>query len=778
MKKLLAGVAALGVLLGGWAGGGARADGFIVIHDPPPVLRPHPHPHPLPPPHYAFALLEVKYHHVTVKIRDQVAVTEVDQSFYNPNDQRLEGTYMFPVPRGAQIDKFSMDINGKQVEAELLDADKAREIYEDIVRKMKDPALLEYAGQSLFKLRIFPIEPRSDKRIKLTYTQLLRSDNGLVEYLYPLNTEKFSAAPLKDVSLKVELDCKQPIKSVYSPSHTVEIKRPDNQRAVIGYEARDVRPDTDFQLFFSAPPKSELGLNLLAWNDGADPEGGCFALLAAPNAEVAADKIAAKDIVFVLDTSGSMSENNKLDQAKKALQFCLKNLNQADRFELVRFSTEAEPLFGALAENTDKNRTKAEDYIKELKPMGGTAIEEALVKALGPAGAKGDRDRPYFIVFLTDGRPTIGNTDEDQILAGVAKALDGRPIRVFSFGIGTDINTHLLDKLADKTRGVSQYILPSEDLEVKVSNFYTKISQPVLANLKLKITGAVKAAKLHPADLPDLFKGEQLAIFGRYTGSGDAAIVLEGTVNGQSKTFVYEAAFPARATDYAFIPRLWATRRVGFLLDEIRLRGETKEVRDEVTELARKYGVVTPYTAYLIVEDESRREVPMPVRSFAKVAEGSDMRSAGGEIYTDMAEEKAGYSAVGAAQSADSLRAATEVSAPAKAADRAWAGQSALGPAARPAVARYKDAVQGQQSRYIRGRTFYQNGAQWVDSNVAGHPEAKKTQVKFNSDEYFALLGNHPDAAQWLAVGRSVQLYLDGTVYEIVDGEGDAANKL
>ncbi len=771
MKRMLTGLAVLGLLLGGLLGNGALADGFIVIHDQP-FIRPHPHPQPMPT-HYAFAPLEVKYHHVTVKIRDQVAVTEVDQTFFNSNDQRLEGTYMFSVPRGAQIDKFSMDINGKQVEAELLDADKARAIYEDIVRKMKDPALLEYAGQSLFKLRIFPIEPRSDKRVKLKYTQLLRSDNGLVEYLYPLNTEKFSSVPVKSVALKVELDCKQPIKSVYSPSHAVEIKRPDNQRAVIGYEVRDVRPDTDFQLFFSAPPKSELGLNLLAWNDGADPEGGSFMLLAAPNAEIAADKIVAKDLVFVLDTSGSMAENNKLDQAKQALQFCLKNLNKDDRFEIVRFSTEAEPLFGALTANTDKNRAKAEDYVKELKPMGGTAIAEALVTALDPAGSKGEKDRPYFIVFLTDGRPTIGDIDEDQIVAQLGKALGERSIRIFSFGIGTDINTHLLDKITEKTHGVSQYVLPAEDIEVKVSSFYTKISQPILANPKLKISGAVKAAKLQPGELPDLFKGEQLVVFGRYSGSGDVAIVLEGTVNGQSKTYIYEASFPAQATEYAFIPRLWATRRVGFLLDEIRLRGESKEVREEVAELARKYGVVTPYTAYLIVEDESRRNVPVASRSLQGLDRNEVARDAGAKMYSAMSAEKAGAGAVGGAQSAGGLRSASEVSAPAKAADYAWMGQATMGPAARPEVVCYKATMQAQQSRYIRGRTLYQNGAQWVDANVASHPDAKKVRVKFNSNEYFALLSKHADAARWLAVGCKVQLYLDGTVYEIVESDTD-----
>lgn len=597
--------------------GAARADGFIVIHDYPPILPPHPHP-PMPP-HYRFAPLEVKYHHVTVQIIDQVAVTEVDQSFYNPNNQQLEGTYLFPIPVGAQIDEFSMDINGKQVEAELLDADKARKIYEDIVRKARDPALLEYAGQGLFKARIFPIEPRSEKRIQLKYTQLLKSDSGMVQYLYPLNTEKFSAAPLKSVSVKVALECRQPIKALYSPSHTVEIQRHGDNRAVVGFEARDVKPDTDFQFFFAPENAADVGLNLLTYHDGRESDGGYFMLLASPSGQMSAEKIVAKDVVFVLDTSGSMADGNKIDQAKKALRFCLKNLNDADRFEIVRFSTETQPLFDKLVAASAANLAQAEDFVQQLKPIGGTAIEEALVKALAPAGTQGDRDRPYFVVFLTDGQPTVGSTNEDQILASVSKALGDRSIRIFCFGIGTDVNTHLLDKIAEKTRAVSQYVLPNEDLEIKVSNFYAKISQPVLANLKLKVGGDIRLAKMYPGDLPDLFKGEQLVVFGRYTGAGDTAVTLAGTVNGQPRSFTYDAKFARQATEHGFIPRLWATRRVGFLLDQIRLHGESKELRDEVTELARKYGIVTPYTAYLIVEDEARRNVPMPMRTLQTI---------------------------------------------------------------------------------------------------------------------------------------------------------------
>src|ERR1041385_170401 len=259
----------------------ARADGLIVIDEPTlwPGPLPRPHPHPTWPRPYVFAPLEIVYHHVNVKIDGQIATPSVDQEFYNPNAQRLEGTYLFPIPKGAQIDKFTMDIGGKQVEAELLPADKARGIYEDIVRKLKDPALMEYADRDVFKVRVFPIEPNSRKRITLSYSQVLKSDNGLVGYTYPLNTEKFSAKPVKNVSIKVEVNGQHPLKSIYSPSHSVEIKRDGANRAVVGYEASDVQPDTDFQLYF-APEKDEVGVHLLTYRNGGDD--GYFLLLASP----------------------------------------------------------------------------------------------------------------------------------------------------------------------------------------------------------------------------------------------------------------------------------------------------------------------------------------------------------------------------------------------------------------------------------------------------------------------------------------------------------------
>src|SRR5881396_1681616 len=356
-------------------------DGIVPPPWPSPRPRPEPWPRPwpVPPPRiYQFAPLEVTRHQASVRINDQLAATSIEQEFYNPNDQRIEGTFLFPVPKGAQIKKFTMEIDGKPVEAELMSADKARGIYEDIVRKLRDPALLEYAGQDVFKVRIFPIEPRAKKRVSLAYSQLLKSDSGLIGYSYPLNTEKFSAKPIPDVSLKVEVETKRQLKSIYSPSHNVEIKRHGGNRATVGFEAKDVKPDSDFQLFF-APEADDIGINLMTYKTGSDD--GYFLLLASPGIDAKETKVIPKDVAFVLDTSGSMA-GKKLEQAKKALQFCVENLNAEDRFEIIRFSTEVEPLFDKLVRATTANRDRANDFIKDLKPIGGTAIDEASKKAL------------------------------------------------------------------------------------------------------------------------------------------------------------------------------------------------------------------------------------------------------------------------------------------------------------------------------------------------------------------------------------------------------------
>lgn len=485
-----------------------RAVGLIVVDEahwrpsphPPDVIPPdwphqwHP-PRPIPPPFvirpHVFAPLQLELCKADVQIEGQLAVTTLEQEFRNPNSRRIEGTFLFPVPKGAHLDQFAMEIDGKRVEAELLDADKARKIYEDIVRKAKDPALLEYDGQEVFKVRIFPIEGHAKKRVTVRYTQLLKMDNGLVGYTLPLNTAKYSSTPIKTLSVKVALKTKQPIKTLYSPTHTVEIKHNGGRKATVGYEDSDLKPETDLVLYFSTD-RDEVGMNLMTYRNKDDE--GYFLLLASPGVDVSDEQVVPKDVAFVLDTSGSMS-GKKLAQAKKALAFCVENLNDDDRFEIVRFSTEVDPLFNRFTEASRSNRDQAIEFVDGLNAIGGTAIDEALNKALTLRDGRDavetiptDRNRPFMIIFLTDGLPTVGVTSEKRILEHVEDRSDGQ-VRVFCFGIGTDVNTHLLDKITEHTRATSQYVLPDEDLEIKVSNFYSKIKDPVLANPSVRFEG-------------------------------------------------------------------------------------------------------------------------------------------------------------------------------------------------------------------------------------------------------------------------------------------------
>ncbi len=782
MKRILV------ILLGLAAALPAFSAGLIIVADekywPGPERIPPPNQHRLPPPRTSWAPLEVSYTKADVKIQDQLATTSIEQEFYNPNPRQLEGTFLFPVPKGAQINKFTMEINGKRVQAELLLADKARGIYEDIVRSLRDPALLEYAGRDLFKVRIFPIEPNSRKRITLSYSQLLKADAGLVNFIFPLNTEKFAAKPIKTVSLKIDLETKRALKSIYSPSHRVEIKRHGGTKATVSYEASDVKPDADFQLLF-AQEQNDLGLNLLTYkNEGED---GYFLLLASPGTDMKNTKVMPKDVTFVLDTSGSMA-GAKLEQAKKALAFCVENLNDSDRFEILRFSTEVELLFNKLTDATKDHRRDAQKFIADLKPLGGTAIDDALKKAL--ALRPGSGERPYVIIFLTDGLPTVGNTVEDQIVGNVKLAGQGN-VRVFCFGIGTDVNTHLLDKITEETRAYSTYVLPEEDLEVKLSSFFTKVKDPVLAGPMLTFPDSVRVTKLYPSPLPDLFKGEQLVVAGRFSGQEDGAIQMEGTVNGETRKLAFDVKFSSNAKDHEFIPRLWATRRVGYLLDEIRLRGESSELKDEVVELARRYSIVTPYTAYLIVEDEGRRGVALNQRSVQ--IENEAMRRRLAYSFESSTRQKDGAAGVGGAQSFRTLKTAD---APADAIHlgAAQAMQSAPAPMNLPSAAsgtygrgaapnripaRRSGEMQveeesfqlnkqlGEQTRFVGGKTFFQHASQWVDTDAQKHPNARKVKLSFGSAEYFELMKKHPQAQAWLALGRSVQFVLNGTLYEI-----------
>jgi Ca-activated chloride channel family protein len=537
-------------------------------------------------------------HHVIVTIEDQVAVTKVEQTFRNHTDRQLEATYIFPVPEGASVRHFAMWVDGRRVKGELLTADRAKRMYTNIVRQTKNPALLDYVGSDLLSLKIFPIPAHGDQKVEVSFTAVAKKDQDLVEYVYPLSTDRTAVTTLEDFSISITLTSQQPIGSIYSPTHEVTIKQVGDHEAIVQFKQTGVPLDRDFRLFYSSSGR-DIGLTSLQQRP-ISGEDGYAMFLVSPSADATKQQKVPRDIVFVVDTSGSMIMDKKMDQAKAALRQCLGGLSSDDRFALISFATTVNRYRDELVPATKDHVKFGKGWVADLYAGGGTAIHRALMSALEMRSD--DPGRMFTIVFLTDGQPTIGETDTDKILADViAKNSDNT--RIFSFGLGNDLNAVFLDQIAERTRALSSYVRAEQDLEANVSSFFKKIHHPVLANLKLSTNGDVRLLDVYPPRLPDLFHGDQLVVLARFQGSGHAAIMLDGQFGMHDKQFVYELNFRQRSEGKPFVEELWARRKVGYLLDQIRINGEEKELVDEVVRMATNYGITTPYTSYLIMPD-------------------------------------------------------------------------------------------------------------------------------------------------------------------------------
>ena len=777
--------------------------------------------------------LRLKTIRISTKITDQAAVTHVEQVFENLSPHQLEGTYFFPLPDEVSISEFAMWEGGKRLVAEFRAREEARRIYDAIVRSRRDPALLEYAGKNLFQASVFPIAPHSEKKIELTYSQILRSESGTVGYRYPLGTgwrangftnavprpmpPRFPAprtipmpeAPVSGMpqdrlnegatlSAEIEIVSRTALKNIYSPSHDIETKRKGETGARITLERRLIGAQPDLQLFYSLS-EQEFGVSLLTHREpGKD---GYFMLLVSPKAELDKSQTVAKEIVFVLDTSGSMSDDNKIGKAKAALRFGVNALNPRDRFNIVSFAGEEHLMTAGLITADDKGKREALEFIENLKATGGTNINDALLAALKQLPKS---EAPQMVVLLTDGQPTVGITTASKIIGNVGTA-NKTNARVFTFGVGYDINTVLLDALANEQRGTVAYVEPQEDLELKVSSFFSKVNNPVLSDLQLNWDG-VETELFYPRTLPDLFNGSQLVLVGRYRASDkrvssnefngsrstflfamplmtsflghasfpttepmsaditNAKLTLTGKVNGKTSKFVYDKlGFPATQRDHDFVPQLWAMRRVAHLLDQIKLNGESKELRDEVVALGTRYGIVTPYTSALILEPEMReRQI-------------SDMGGLGGGVAGATSARKAASNAP-SAKPIGSVSETVNVTADAA---PIQAGQSAVKQSISNGKLREAENLQANRAEdksgasnnlnRIAGKTFYLNNNAWQDSEFKAEAKLPEIKVKFASDDYYKLLKDEPRLTEFLSQGTNVIVVWNNKVYRVTE---------
>ena len=639
-----------------------------------------------------------------------------------------------------------MTVNGKRVAAEILDSDKARGIYEGIVSKLRDPAILEFADRNTLRARIFPIAAGAEQTMEIEYSQSLSSSNNAWKYSLPQRLP-IGGAPQKS-SVEIRVRPRQNVRGVYSPSHQIESKIDGDALRVTGEWTTDKTEARDFTLYGT---QSQNGVGVNVWTQNVAGEDAYFMLMAAPDPNLNATEIAAKDVVFCFDTSGSMS-GEKIEQARRALLNLLGNLNASDRFNIVTFSSDVNPFRDGLVNATAANIGAAKTFANNIKAVGGTNIDEALQTSLKMLSSStrsataNSPERAQQLVFMTDGQPTVGETDIDTILKNardknlVPNTQNDKPgvwtkdillprARLFAFGVGFDVNTKLLDALGEENGGASDYVLPNENIETVVGSLYQKIAFPAMSNLSLNWNGA-NVYDVYPKTLPALFKGNTTVVFGRLkNATSSTRVTLSGVVNNKTVTINGQIS----AGENESVPRLWATRKVGFLLDDSRRKGVAPvgEVREEIIALSRKFGIVTPLTAALITEDESPRLISRP--EFLHRSDNRNYIENGARSASDSAfGASSGESAVLAAKSTTRMKSSTRVES-------------------------------NNDVKSVEGKTFLLKNGVWTDTLFDAKKNLKSENVKFASPRYFELARN-AQFAKWLSVGQRVIVVIENRI--------------
>ncbi len=672
---------------------------------------------------------KIDRHHMNIAVNNQLAKTKIDQAFTNPNDFEVDGAYIFPVPEDVILSNFSLSIDGKSITGNLFSHEESRRIYRSSARLSGNTAILEHRGTRAFVADVPGIPANGARHIQFEYSQIVHVDSDLAKYTYPLSLAKSADGLIADLAVEMEIESDPELRTIYSPSHEVTINRKDDHHVCISYKGVDIDPDDDFQCYYSVSDEN-FGITLLT-HRADEKEDGYFMLNISPKYEVKKTDIIEKDFIFVLDHSGSMA-GQKVKQAKEALRYCVQNLNDGDRLNLILFNTDITSLADRLNRREEQSggerahhsaalshqlidvknaREKAFAFIEGIEGRGGTNINDALCKALAE---KPDPNRPRVIVFLTDGRPTAGVRKEAQILENVAQA-NGNQSRIFVFGAGYDVNVRLLDKMAADNGGTRNYVEPHEDIEAAVSSLFRKMNEPVLVNVELNF-GQIITKELSPRNLPDLFRDEQFILLGRYESHGDTVLKLHGNVGSAQQEFSKNVHFSELETDHDFLPILWAQRRIAELVDEAALNGTSRELDEEIERLSIEYDVITPYTSFEQEDDGSFR---------TKYVSDID------KVYD-----------------------------PSRTIDRVVGGIKDI-EGRKVARARRQD----DDTRHYGRKTFRRYGEIWVDTKYDGQSDRKK--IEFGSGDYFNLMDLSYELAKCLKLPPPMIICHNGVNYEI-----------
>ncbi len=676
------------------------------------------------------------------RITNQVAEVAYEVIIRNPTDETVDTEYLFPLPHSGAVQDMRLEVDGKRVPGRLLPKDEAREVYERLARERKDPGLVEYVGRGLFRASVASIPPGKSRKVSLFTTSVCERTQGVVEFAFPLAPHGSRAREIDELKIKVFIDTEEQIKSIYSPSHDVTTERFGNLQAEAVCKAENIRPDRDFRLFYGMD-EGFVGGNVLSCRP-SDDRDGYFMLMASPEVTEDPDPEAKqkKTVIFTIDRSGSMRRNNKMEQARRAAKHIIKNLNEKDLFNIVVYDGDIEVYSPELIEVTPETRAEALKYVAGLSAGGMTDIDGALKKSLeileGNPG-------PAYVLFMTDGRPTQGVRDEDEIVENVGKR-NKTDARIYSFGVGYDVNARLLDRISGNNKGYAEYVTPEEDFEFVIARFYGNMTAPVMTDVELRVNPAVTNLT-YPDRIPDIFAGGQVIVFGRYSKSGPATFIIEGYRGEEKVSMEINADLADTAGGYydsahGFIANIWAQRRVGAILQQIDREGRTDALIEELVNLSERYGILTPYTSFLADDDFADAPAAMDKEIVRERADGDLLAMA----------ETGGRSGVWQRRTNHGLRSSERVSDHRR-------GYSTGGEARRV-----------ENLRQVGGNSFFRRGEEWVQTDLLqmdlGEEEIK--EVQRYSDLYFELASTAPGGRS-LAQSGTVVVRLGEQLYRVVD---------
>jgi Ca-activated chloride channel family protein len=569
---------------------------------------------------------------VQTVISGPVASVNVTQTWSNPNAFPVDGLYIFPLPENAAVNGMSLQIGDRFIQGRMHRREEAQAIYQEARRQGRVAGLLDQERDNVFVQQVANIMPGASIAVTLTFDHAVSCEDNGCSYVFPTVVgPRFVPAhqgdpgridpPIVDegastgqnLSISVELDGGGVvIADLQSPSHRIQVTRLDDARARVNLTG-DTRLNRDYELRWNTGGTAPQ-LGLLAWRDPDslhrdDPwldessrgesstpsithhaADGNFTLILQPPTIPALAQAAPRELVFVLDCSGSMS-GVPITAAKNVVRQALGSLRPRDTFQIIRFSEQASGLGAAPLTPSAANLQRARLYLDGLQGQGGTQMVEGIRAALGrPA----DPERLRIVAFLTDGY--IGN--ETEILAEVSRLLGSA--RMFSFGIGSSVNRYLLEGLAEEGRGAAAFMGPRESPDEMVARFVRRIETPVLTDIRISFEG-LEVADLEPGRIPDLFAGQSLLIHGRYTRPQSGVVIVEGNRNGRREILSRVAVLPEVAHVHAALGRLWARARIHRLQREMH-SGQRPDLIEAITRLGLGYRLMTPWTSLVAVD--------------------------------------------------------------------------------------------------------------------------------------------------------------------------------